>query len=58
MDELDVHAEGRHRVALTVERERFAELIRQGVNHSAACRIVGIHRKTGTRWRLGRTIQP
>lgn len=50
-------AERRHGVALTAERERFAELIRRGVNNSEACRIVGISRKTGTRWRLGRTIR-
>ncbi|MFL5860363.1 MAG: helix-turn-helix domain-containing protein [Solirubrobacteraceae bacterium] len=26
-------------------------LIAQGVNNSEACRIVGINRKTGNRWR-------
>ncbi len=28
----------------------------QGINNSAACRAVGINRKTGTRWRYGRTV--
>ncbi|SNR73231.1 Helix-turn-helix domain-containing protein [Actinoplanes regularis] len=28
----------------------------QGMNNSAACREVGINRRTGTRWRYGRTI--
>ena len=27
-----------------------------GFNNSEACRIVGVHPKTGKRWRLGRTI--
>jgi transposase, IS30 family len=44
-------------VAPQVEkREQFARLIAQGVSNSRACQIVGINRKTGTRWRLGRTI--
>src|SRR5262245_58320663 len=40
----------------TAKRERFAELIARGVNNSEACRIVGVNRKTGKRWRHGRTI--
>ncbi|MGH3716610.1 MAG: helix-turn-helix domain-containing protein, partial [Micromonosporaceae bacterium] len=28
----------------------------QGMNNSAACREVGINRKTGNRWRYGRTM--
>jgi hypothetical protein len=28
----------------------------QGMNNSAACRQVGINRKTGNRWRYGRTM--
>jgi IS30 family transposase len=28
----------------------------QGMNNSAACREVGINRRTGTRWRYGRTV--
>jgi len=43
-------------VALTEKREQFARLIGQGVSNSEACRLVGINRKTGTRWRFGRTI--
>ena len=31
-------------------------LIAQGCNNSEACRIVGINRRTGKRWRHGRTI--
>jgi transposase, IS30 family len=45
-------------VAPQVEtREKFARLIAQGVSNRRACQIVGIARKTGTRWRLGRTIR-
>jgi len=43
-------------VVLTEKREQFARLIGQGVSNSEACRLVGVNRKTGTRWRFGRTI--
>jgi IS30 family transposase len=38
------------------KREQFARLIAQGYNNSEACRIVGINRRTGKRWRHGRAI--
>ena len=44
---------GRHMAA---KRERFARLIARGVGSAEACRIVGVHPKTGKRWRLGRAI--
>ncbi|HJT03256.1 MAG TPA: IS30 family transposase [Pseudonocardiaceae bacterium] len=40
----------------TEKREQFARLIAQGVSNSQACRIVGVNRRTGKRWRHGRTI--
>jgi transposase, IS30 family len=40
----------------TAKREQYAALIARGVNYSEACRIVGINRRTGKRWRHGRTI--
>ena len=40
----------------TGKREWFARLIAEGANNSEACRIVGIARKTGTRWRYGRVV--
>ena len=46
----------RHGVMLVEEQEWFARLITQGVSNVEACRIVGINRRTGTRWRYGRTI--
>jgi IS30 family transposase len=42
--------------ALTEKQDRFVRLIAQGVSNSEACRVVGINRRTGTRWRFGRTI--
>ena len=39
---------------LTAQRERYFRLMKQGLNNSEACREVGIHRKTGQRWRRGR----
>ena len=41
---------------LTVQREEFARLIARGVSNSEACRVVGVNRRTGTRWRYGRTV--
>jgi hypothetical protein len=38
------------------KRERFPDLIQQGMANSEACRIVGVNRRTGTRWRYGRTV--
>jgi transposase, IS30 family len=43
--------------ALTEKQDRFVRLIAEGVSNREACRIVGINRRTGTRWRLGRTIR-
>lgn len=42
--------------ALTEKRDRFVRLIAQGVSNSEASRALGINRRTGTRWRYGRTI--
>ena len=33
------------------------QLIAQGVSNSEACRLVGIDRKTGNRWRYGRKVR-
>ena len=45
------------RGGMVVEKQEwFVRLIAQGVSNSEACRIVGINRRTGTRWRYGRTI--
>jgi transposase, IS30 family len=41
---------------LTEREDRFVRLIAQGVPNAEASRIVGINRRTGTRWRFGRTI--
>ncbi len=43
--------------ASTEKQDRFVRLIAQGVSNSEACRQVGINRRTGTRWRFGRTVQ-
>ena len=40
---------------LTDKRELYGRLMAQGMDNSAACRVVGVHRRTGTRWRYGRT---
>jgi transposase, IS30 family len=46
------------RGVMSVEKQEwFIRLIRQGVSNAEACRIVGINREKGTRWRYGRTIR-
>ena len=50
-------AEGRGgRPALAAKREQFGRLIARGVGSAEACRIVGVHPKTGKRWRRGRVM--
>jgi transposase, IS30 family len=39
------------------KQQRYAQLIAQGVNNSEACRLVGVDRKTGNRWRYGRRVR-
>ncbi|MCY7289724.1 MAG: hypothetical protein LH624_16135, partial [Cryobacterium sp.] len=41
---------------LTAKRDLYAHLMSQGMQNSAACRQVGVNRKTGQRWRLGRVV--
>ena len=41
---------------LTAHRQEYAQLIAKGVSNSEACRLVGVHRRTGTRWLYGRTV--
>jgi transposase len=40
---------------LAAKRDQYLLLTAQGMNNSAACRQVGVNRKTGNRWRYGRT---
>ncbi|MGH3264179.1 MAG: IS30 family transposase [Trebonia sp.] len=39
------------------KQRRYVQLIAQGVGNSEACRLVGINRKTGNRWRYGRKVR-
>ena len=39
------------------KQQQYVRLIAQGVNNSEACRVVGINRKTGNRWRYGRSVR-
>jgi transposase, IS30 family len=41
---------------LSEQRSLYIELVSKGMSNSAACRAVGVNRRTGTRWRRGRTI--
>lgn len=41
---------------LTEKQDKFMRLIAHGVSKFEACRQAEIHRRTGTRWRLDRTI--
>jgi IS30 family transposase len=39
------------------KQQRYGQLIAQGISNSEACRLVGIDRKTGNRWRYGRKVR-
>jgi IS30 family transposase len=39
------------------KQQQYVRLIAQGVNNAEACRMVGINRKTGNRWRYGRSLR-
>jgi IS30 family transposase len=41
---------------LSAKRDLYIELMSRGISNTAACRAVGINRRTGTRWRRGRTV--
>ncbi|MEV6150574.1 helix-turn-helix domain-containing protein [Nonomuraea sp. NPDC052129] len=45
------------RKTLHAERRTYLDLVAQGVSTAEACRIVGINRRTGHRWRHGRASQ-
>lgn len=47
--------QSRGRRPLIREREEYFRLMEQGVSSRQACRMVGINRQTGKRWRNGRT---
>lgn len=40
----------------TTKREQFTRLITSGVPNAEACLQVGVNRRTGTRWRFGRSV--
>jgi IS30 family transposase len=42
------------RKKLHAERRAYLDLVARGVGTNEACRIVGVNRKTGHRWRFGR----
>jgi IS30 family transposase len=45
------------RKPLYAKREAYARLIAEGVPSARACRMVGVCRRTGTRWRNGRRVK-
>lgn len=42
---------------LSTQRDQYLRLMSKGMTNSQACREVGVNRRTGTRWRYGRTIK-
>jgi IS30 family transposase len=44
-------------VALTEKRALYIRLMNQGESNAAACRTIGINRKTGHHWLHGRTAR-
>ncbi|RKR90585.1 IS30 family transposase [Micromonospora pisi] len=51
----DRRSQGRKQ--LRAERQAYLDLVARGVGTSEACRLVGINRRTGHRWRYGRESQ-
>ncbi|MQB02099.1 MAG: IS30 family transposase, partial [Actinobacteria bacterium] len=43
-------------VPLQAQRQEYAGLRARGVSNAEACRIVGVNRRTGTRWLHGRSV--
>ncbi|WP_328860054.1 IS30 family transposase [Streptomyces sp. NBC_00306] len=43
------------RKKLSREREEYSRLVQQGYSNTEACRIVGVDRRTGNKWRNGRS---
>ncbi len=39
------------------KQRRYVQLIAKGLGNSEACRVVGVDRKTGNRWRYGRKVR-
>jgi len=39
------------------KRNKYAQLMGQGISNAEACRTLGINRRTGMRWRHGRTVR-
>ncbi len=42
---------------LVAERRQYLDLVAKGMGTAEACRVVGINRRTGHRWRYGRKSQ-
>ncbi|RJT90761.1 hypothetical protein D6T64_03240 [Cryobacterium melibiosiphilum] len=42
---------------MTETRVEYARLMRQGISNAEACRTLKINRRTGMRWRHGRTVK-
>lgn len=49
---------GQGSVKLTAERQKYFELISQGVSNNRACAIVGVRERTGRVWRAGKPKDP
>ncbi len=41
----------------TSERARYVELARQGLRNGEICKVLGISRRSGTKWRYGYTLR-
>ena len=42
---------------MTETHSEYARLMRQGISNAEACRMLKINRRTGMRWRHGRTVK-
>jgi IS30 family transposase len=56
MEEFKVREDRRpqRRRKLSAERAAYLRLVQQGYSNAEACRVVGVHVRTGREWRNGR----
>ena len=56
-DNLRTRKKGAGALPMTETRAEYARLMKQGISNAEACRMLKINRRTGMRWRHGRTVK-
>ena len=56
-DSLRTRKKGAGALPVAETRVEYAPLMKQGISNAEACRMLKINRRTGMRWRHGRTVK-